>query len=392
MKAIVLAAGKWTRMRPITETIPKPLIKIAGKPIMEHNMDHIYKSVDEIIIVIKYLGEKITEYFGDQYKWTKITYIEQWEWKWTWAALKGISFEWDFILLYADSIFEEKDLQTLIDLDWYGCLTREMEDPSKYGVFVKDENRVATKVIEKPKEFYWNTTNVWVYKFSSSIFKMNDSIWLSPRGEYELTDSINLFCQEEDFHLIDMKWKFIDVWSPWDIFWANEDILWKLEQSEIYWIVEDWVSIKGNIILEEWAVLKSGTYIEWNVYIWKNCSIWPNCYIRWTSTFWEGCRIGNAVEIKNSHFGNYTNAWHLTYIWDSIVWNNCNFWAWFKVANLRHDAKNMRAINNGELVDTWRKKLWMIVWDGSKTGIWTLCYPWRVLEPETFTLPWEIIK
>jgi len=55
MKAIILAAGRGTRMKPLTDTTPKPLISIAGKPILEHNLEHIYESVDEIIIVIKYL-------------------------------------------------------------------------------------------------------------------------------------------------------------------------------------------------------------------------------------------------------------------------------------------------------------------------------------------------
>jgi NDP-sugar pyrophosphorylase family protein len=77
MKAIILAAGEGTRLKPLTNTRPKPLIEIMGKSILEYNLECVYKDVDEIFIVVKYLKEKIIEKFGNNYKKVKITYIDQ---------------------------------------------------------------------------------------------------------------------------------------------------------------------------------------------------------------------------------------------------------------------------------------------------------------------------
>jgi len=392
MKAIILAAGRWTRLAPITDTIPKPMISIAGRPILEHTIENIYTQVDEIIIVVKYLSEIISNYFWDNFKGTKISYHIQGDEKWTGAAIRRIKFEEDFLLINWDSIFEKRDLDNLINSSNYWALVLKTETPEKYGIFKQDSNKFATKIVEKPTEFIWNLANLWVYKFSSKMLELVEKIELSSRWEYEITDAINLFLKIEDFELLKLEWKFIDVGYPWDILSANKYFLEKLKKSEINWEVEERVTIKWNIILWKWSILKSGTYIEWNVIFWENCVIWPNCYIRWNSVFWDNCHIWNAVEIKNSTIWNNTNLWHLSYLWDSVVGNNCNFWAWFKVANLRHDKKNMRAMIKWELVDTWLKKLWIILGDNSMLWINTLCYPARVFPSNTTSLPWEIIK
>lgn len=392
MKAIILAAGKGSRLDPLTNTTPKPMIPIAGKPIIEHTLENIYTSVDEIFIVVKYLKQNFIDYFWNNFKWTKITYFEQWEDKWTGWAIRWINFSDDFILINWDSIFEKKDIDNLINLEWYWALVLEIETPEKYGIFKQDSNKFATEIIEKPQEYIWNLANLWVYKFSSEILNLVNKIELSTRWEYEITDAINLFLEKNRFKLLKLEWEFIDVWYPWDILNANKYFLEKIKKSEINWKVENNVNIKWNIILWKWSILKSWTYIEWNVIFGENCVIWPNCYIRWNSVFWNNCHIWNSVEIKNSSIWNDTNAGHLSYIWDSIIWNNCNFGGGFKVANLRHDKKNMRALVKWELVETWLKKLWIILWDNSSLGINTLCYPARIF-PEWFTsLPWEIIK
>lgn len=392
MKAIILAAGEGSRLKPITNTKPKPLIKIFWKTIIEHNLEHIYKSVSEIIFIIKYRGEEIQKYFWDEYMWVKIRYITQNKENWTWAALMWLEIDDDVLIMYWDSILEKIDLEEIINFNWYWVLVKIVSNPQKYWIFKIDSDWNIYSVIEKSNEYVWNLANLWVYKFNYKIFNYIKQIELSPRWEYELTDAINLYVKFNPLKALEIKWNFIDISYPWDILSANKFFLDKLEKSEIKWIIEEWVYIKWNIILEEWAILRSWTYIEWNVFIWKNSIVWPNAYLRNWAVIWNNCKIWNAVEIKESSIWDNTNAAHLSYIWNSIIWNNVNIWGWFKVANLRHDWANIKVMLKWELVDSWLKKLWVIIWDNSKTWINTLVYPWRIIQNNCFTIPWQIVK
>ena len=77
MKAIVLAAGEGRRMRPLTENIPKPLLQIQDRPLIEHIVERLPEEVDELIIVVGYLGEMIKQYCSDNFLGRPITYVEQ---------------------------------------------------------------------------------------------------------------------------------------------------------------------------------------------------------------------------------------------------------------------------------------------------------------------------
>lgn len=216
MKAIILAAWKGTRLRPITLETPKPLIKILWKTILEYNLENIYNDVNEIIIVIKYLWNKIQDHLWDNYKWTKITYHEQCDKKWTWAAISDIKINEDILLMNWDSIFQKEDIKNIINLDWYWCLVKEVDEPEKYWIF-QNNNWNAKKIIEKPTENVWNLANLWVYKFDKGIIEISKNIPLSNRWEYEITDSINKFIESNIFQLITIKGDFIDIWYPEDI-------------------------------------------------------------------------------------------------------------------------------------------------------------------------------
>ncbi|MBW7954999.1 NTP transferase domain-containing protein [Candidatus Gracilibacteria bacterium] len=393
MKAIILRAGEGSRLRPFSNTIPKPLIEIFGKSILEHNLENIYNSVDEIIIVVKYKKEEIINKLGDNFNGVKINYFIQGDDKGTAGALRGIDIKnSDILILNGDSIFSKSDLDKIINLKGYGALVKEVEDPSKYGIFSQDNFGFATKIIEKPSEFVGNLANLGVYKFDNSILEISNNISLSQRGEYEITDSINEFIKNNKFNLIPISGDFIDVGYPWDILGANKYFLDHLNESKIDGIVEDGVTIKGNIILAPGAILKSGTYIEGNIYIGENTSIGPNAYLRGSSVIGKNCHIGASVEIKNSSIGNKTNIAHLSYIGDSIIGNNINIGGGFISANLRHDNQNIKVPVKGVLTDTKLRKLGIIIGDNSKLGIKNYSYPGRVLENGSFTPPGEIIK
>lgn len=392
MKAIILAAGRGTRLQPLTNTIPKPMIQISGKPILEYLVESLYREVSEIILIVKYKEDIIKEYFWDNFKWTKISYITQWEEKWTAAALKNLEIDDEVLILNWDSIFDTKDIQTLIQSDNSAVLVQTVENPEIYWVCKIDDENNIEKIIEKPKEYIWNLASLWAFKFSADIFKYIQQVQLSQRWEYELPDAVNSYMQNDRVQAIEIQWDFIDVWYPWDILTANSHYLKKLQKSDIIWIIEEWVTIKWNIILEEWAILKSGTYIEWNCYIGKNSSIGPNTYLRWETVIWQGCKIWNAVEVKNSTFWNNSHAAHLSYIWDSVIWNNVNLAWWFISANIRHDNKNNRVMIKEELIDSWKRKLWVIIWDNVKTWANTTTMPGRILDTGSITMPWEIVK
>lgn len=397
MKLVVLAAWEWSRLRPFTNTIPKPLIKITWKPIVEHNLEKILNKknihlFDEIVFIVKYKKEKIVEYFWEIFKWIKITYKTQNDKKWTWAALMWLDILDDILIINWDSIFEENDLEKIVNYPWYWVLVKKVKNPENYWIFKVKANLEINEVVEKPETFIWDLANLWVYKFSAKFLEYIENIKESKRWEFELTDALNEFALHLPLKAIKIDWDFIDVWYSWDILSANKSILEKLEKSEINWEVEENVIIKWNIILEAWAILKSWTYIEWNCYIWKNTSIWPNIYLRWTTSIWENCKIWSNNEIKNTSIWDNTNIAHLSYFWDSIIWNNVNIGWWFITANLRHDKENIKVPVKWILTDTWLYKLWVIIWDNCKTGIKSSSMPWRVLEQGTFTNPWTIIK
>ncbi len=392
MKAIILAAGEWSRLRPLTNTTPKPLIKIFGKSILEHNLESVYKYVSEIIIVVKYKEELIKETLGNSYKNIPLTYVTQSDVAGTGAALRDVKSDEDVFILYGDSIIDPSDVEMILTSPNYGVLAKEVEDPSKYGIFQVTEKNQILSVVEKPQEFIGNIANLGGFKMKNTILEIVQNLPLSPRGEYELTDAINTYVKSNEFYAYVIQNPYIDVWYPWDILSANSHFLNKLSRTEVMGEIEEGVTIKGHIILEKGAILKSGTYIEGNVYIGKWSVIGPNTYLRGNTVIGDKCKIGNAVEVKNSSIGDHTNIPHLSYVGDSVVGNHVNLGWGIMTANLRHDNANIRVMIKDKLVDTGLRKLWAIIGDNTKTWANTMIYPGRILQNDSFTMPGEIVK
>lgn len=225
MKAIILAAWEWTRLRPITYKIPKPLIKVWRKNILEHTIKSIYKYVDEVIIIVRYQKEKIINYFWDNYKGIKITYHTQWDVKWTWAAIKWIENikDCDYLIISWDQTFDKKAIRKILNIKWYACLVKEVNTPEIYWIFKSDQKWNALELTEKPEKYIWNLANISFYKVNSQIFNIIKDCKISKRWELEITDAISLFIKNHKFKLI--KWDTIDIW--------NLDILLELNKSYI---------------------------------------------------------------------------------------------------------------------------------------------------------------
>jgi UDP-N-acetylglucosamine diphosphorylase/glucosamine-1-phosphate N-acetyltransferase len=393
MKAIILASWEWSRLRPLTDTTPKPLLKILGKTLIEYNLDILNGFVDECIIVVKYKSNLFPQEIWDTYMDMKISYHEQWDKVGTAAAIEDIKVSSDekLLILYGDSIYPKADLKKVLMSHDYGCLVKEVENPEIYGIF-EEKNNTAIRVIEKPQEYIWNLANMWGFCLSGEIIDMCKQVKKSERWEYEITDAINAFILKHPFKLHRLSEDILDIWYAWNLLDANQKYLWELRESTIQWTIEDNVTIKGNIILETGAIIKSGTYIEWNCYFGRDTVIWPNAYVRGNTSLWERWKIWFSVEVKNSYIWENSKLSHLSYLWDSVVGNNVNLGCGFKTANLRHDGKNMRVMLKWDLIDTNRQKFGCIIWDNTKTAINTQVYSGRILETGSSTIPGEIVK
>ena len=183
MKCVILAAGKSLRMRPLTETMPKPLLKVANVAILEYNLLHLKKFVDEIIIVIGYKGDMIKDYFGDYFEGIKLTYVEQKEQKGTGHALlqvKDLLHE-KFIMLNGDCIYSEKDIDACVVYN-YAILGSEVNDPEHYGVMEykdSESGQVLINIIEKSSTPISNLINAGLYVLDESIFDILSTLKVS---------------------------------------------------------------------------------------------------------------------------------------------------------------------------------------------------------------------
>lgn len=396
MHLVIMAAGEGSRMRPFTDTTPKPLIQICGKTIIEHNIEPIIELFEDIYLIVKYKKECFSAYFGDSYKWKKIHYIEQGEQAWTGAAILALDgkIHGDFIVVSWDDLYDTSDVINLSKQSGYTTLVKQVENPELFGIFTCDSNWRATGIVEKPTDLsIGNLANIGNHKFDNNIFEVLRSLPLSPRWELEITDLIQHYIKKWEYNVVEALGRWISIGYPWDLIRANNEIIWKYTETINKWaIIEPQVNIKWNIYAEGGVIIKSWTYIEWNAYLWKWTVIWPNSYIRGNTSIGEHSKIWAFVEVKNSYVGNFSAIPHLSCIGDSIIGNHVNVGWWSKVANLRHDGKNIRVKVKDTLVDSGRHKLGAIIGDSAHLGINTLIYPGRVIPTNWSTLPGEIIK
>jgi len=393
MQAVILVAGKSTRTHPLTLTRPKPLLPIAGRTIIEYLLDQLNGLVDEVILVVGYRKTMIQEKLGNKWKNLKITYCEQQEQKGTGhAVLMAEPFIQDrFIAMNGDDIYDRIDIEKLIEYK-YAALVRYENDPSQFGVYHVDEHNRVLNLIEKPKEFVGNLTNIGCYLFDRTIFDIIKNTPLSIRGEIEITSSVLSLAQQTEFYVQPIKGFWFANGFPWDLLNSQAFFMNQQTNGEIKGIIEDHVQIKGVVAVEENTTIKSGTYIEGPVIIKKNSTIGPNSFIRGCTSIGSNCRIGQGVEIKNSIIMDRANICHLSYIGDSVVGEGVNLGAGFITANLRHDGKNVLSSVKGKLHDTKLNKLGAIIADGVKTGVNTSVYPGRKIWPEKQTQIGQIVK
>ena len=223
-KAVILAAGKGTRMKELTDEIPKPMLVVRGKPILLHILEGLRAAgVTDFCIVVGYRADVVRDFFGDGSKFgVRISYATQVVQDGTGKVVelaKDFAGGDPFVLSYGDILIEPKNYALLAELgDSEAIVTvkRNEGEIAQGGCVMVNDRFELTDLIEKPagpapSPWY----NAGVYAFRPSIFEFTARLKLSPRGEYELTDAIrNLARSGNVVQVLELSGDWADVRDP----------------------------------------------------------------------------------------------------------------------------------------------------------------------------------
>ena len=224
-KAVLLAAGRGIRMRELTVELPKPMIEVRGKPVLQHIVEGLRDAgIREFFIIVGYRADAVQNFFGDgsRYK-IAIQYATQVVQDGTGRVVdiaRNFAGNSPFILSYGDILVDPQNYKSIVDLpdDIEAIITvTRGEDVSKGGAVFLNEQMELVDLREKPKS--GEPTSPWynagIYAFRPSIFEFTAKLQPSPRGEYELTDAIRELAQSgKKVQAIELTGEWADVRDP----------------------------------------------------------------------------------------------------------------------------------------------------------------------------------
>jgi dTDP-glucose pyrophosphorylase len=250
MKAVILAAGKGTRMKELTSELPKPMLPWKGAPILEHILRGIVAAgIHDVFMVTGFRAETIENYFGDGSKWkARIAYGRQIVQNGTGKApelAREFVGNSSFLLTYGDILVKPDTYPQMIqrfNQGYFSALVTVTrgEDVSKGGLNFFDDKFCLKRVVEKPgpeqqeelRRDGWLVAGqpVWynagIYVFKPSLFEFTAKLKKSPRGEYELTDALNdLLAAKHTIAGLEIPGRWVDVRDP--------EVLASLERGEL---------------------------------------------------------------------------------------------------------------------------------------------------------------
>jgi glucose-1-phosphate thymidylyltransferase len=304
MKVIIPLAGKGTRLRPHTHLVPKPMLKIAGKPVMAYILEDLEKlgGVEQVVYVTGHLKEKVEHYAKTQFSLPAV-FVEQTVQDGTAGAVKLAQpyVDQDVLIIFVDTIFET-DLSVIKTTDADGIIwVKEVEDYQRFGVVVTDKDGNMTQIVEKPSTPISKRANIGLYyvKNWKLLYEGIDHVLTQPKnkGEYYLTDAFQ--------YMIDKgaKLKVVDVEGWYDA--GKLDTL--LETNKI--VLEKGAARRPKN-LEKSVTIHDPVYIEDDVTI-SNATIGPNV------TLGKGSRVESST-LRDTIVGSKCTIRHST-LHDSLI-------------------------------------------------------------------------
>ncbi len=397
MQTVILAGGTGKRVFPLAVNKPKPMFKILGKPIIRHVIETLKEAgLKDFIVVVGHNGEQIKEYLTDGSKFgVNIDYTVQKEALGMANALETAEnlVEDSFFVVNADDVFEGSLINEMIKQFKEGgadivLSCKPVAETWKFGIIRVEDNKV-TDFVEKPKRGQEpsNLAVVGVYLLTKRIFNYYKRI---PVSDHQYEDAIQKFIHDKNVaRAVSYDGFFAGYKYPWDLLTINKHLMdtgIKKQTVEDDVEISERAQVEGNVWIRRGTRILEGASIRGPCYIGTNSFIGNNSLVLNYSSIGNNCVVGFSTEIKHSLIGD--NCWfHINYIGDSIISDNCLFGAGTITANFRFDEKNVRLRIEGKKVDSGTEKLGAIIGDNCKTGINACLSPGVKIGPHSIVGP-----
>ncbi len=372
---IVLTAGKGTRLWPITESMPKTLMPILGRSIVEWVTDGIAEDAEKIVVVVSddADGERIRQALAEKEYADKIAYAVQTRQRGTadavLAAKPFVDAHSFFVVVNGDTFADPSFFHTVANAARKGdpfLMGKRVADATPYGL-LKTQAGMLTGIEEKPATPQEGAISTGCYGMPPEFWSALDQLTPSSRGELEATDALVSFAKTHPVKVIEFAGYWNDVGYFWNYLDSNAFALEHLMQNEILGEIDAGAHVRGKVFIAAGSVVKAGSVLEGPIYIGPGCTVGPSAILRPFATLQKDNHAGTGTEIKNSILMEEADA-HAAYIGDSIICPRVNLGAGTRIANLKFDESPVKIEIKGALVDSQRRKLGAVIGEGSKTG------------------------
>ena len=376
MKALILAAGKGSNLYPLTETRPKPMFSICGKPVLEYIIRGLVETGNQdIIMVIGHHGEKIQRYFERGARFgASIQYLEQ-------PAQTGIGDAVllaekkfvpgeHFFLVYADILFESNifaDTMATFTLKLapVASITLTPKIHPHYGNVSINPDIGITKIVDQLDE-----TQAGNYVLAG-VFVLDHPIFgILKKANGNMQAAFEQLVQQRGLFGSIFQHEWIDLGYPWNVLDANRFLMKTYTHAKIASSVkmEGNVTIAGPVQIEEDVILSSGSIINGPCYIGKGTYIGNHVLVRRNTSIGANSVIGYGVELKNCVLFDQVNVGRLSFIGDSVIGEQVEIGSGIMTVNNLMTGEMVKMNINGQSVDSGLNKLGAFIGDQAKVG------------------------
>ena len=388
MKAVILAAGKGSKLNPFSNTRPIPMISIAGKALLDNSLFQLKKAgINDVYIIVGHHKEIIQDFVAEKSdSGMNIHCLEQKNNGGIGDAVltvKGkISPGEYFLLIYGDTLTDENIYsKTQQSFHSFKCPVASIclppSNESFGNVFLNAQMKI-NKIVEKPKG---NNFGNYVL---SGVFVLPESFFgLLEKNKRSMEKALKALVQEGELMASMWENEWLDIVYPWEILKANRIILDSWNESSIAKsaIMESNVTMQGVVNIEEGAVIKAGAVLEGPCSIGKGSYVGNNSLIRSYTSLGNNCSIGYGVELKNCVVLDNSGIGRLSFVGDSVIGENVDIGAGCMTVNRNLGWEKVQIKNGKTILPSGLKKLGAFIGDNVIVGAGNTIQPGTVISP-----------